>query len=146
MINKNYLRDGRAPIPDKEATSRVMSANKAKDTEPELKLRKALYHNGYSGYRLHWKKAPGRPDICYPGRKIAIFVNGCYWHRCPKCNPPTPKSNMEFWNNKFQRNKERDIRKVLELENQGWKVITFWECEINDNIASCIQALALSFH
>ncbi len=107
-----------------------MQANRGKDTGPELKLRKLLREAGYSGYRLHWKKAPGRPDIAYPGRRVAIFVNGCFWHRCPHCNPPTPKSNREFWEAKFAANAERDARKNAELVAAGWTVLTVWECQI----------------
>lgn len=133
----NYIRDGRAPIPTSEATSRVMSANLGKNTKPELALRKALRAIGLPGYRLHWKKASGRPDIAYPGRKIAIFVNGCYWHRCPHCDLPLPKSNTEFWMEKFKRNKERDAEKILKLEGEGWRVLVFWECEIKMDVFTC---------
>lgn len=73
---KDYIRDGRAPIPDKDLTSRIMSAIKWKDTKPELILRKTLWYYGVKGYRLNWKKVTGRPDIVFPGKKIAIFVNG----------------------------------------------------------------------
>ena len=128
--NKKYCRDGRAPIPENEQTSKTMSAIKAKNTKPELKLRHALWHNGIRGYRLHWKKAPGRPDIAFPGKKIAIFVNGCFWHRCPHCNPSTPKSNIEFWEEKFNKNVERDKRKIELLEQDGWRVLTIWECQL----------------
>lgn len=134
-----YIRDGRAPIPKSETTSKVMSANVPKDTKPELVLRKALRESGVSGYRLHWKKASGRPDIAYPGRKIAIFVNGCFWHRCPHCNLPLPKSNTEFWLKKFKKNKERDAKKIYNLEEAGWKVIVLWECEIKMNALSCAK-------
>ena len=127
-----YIRNGRAPIPESEVTSRVMSANRPKDTKPELLMRWALRQVGIPGYRLHWKKAPGRPDIAYPGRKIAVFVNGCYWHRCPKCDLPLPKSNTEWWKKKFEKNVERDARKKRSLEETGWKVFIFWECEINE--------------
>jgi DNA mismatch endonuclease (patch repair protein) len=140
-IKNTYIRDGRAPVPKKETTSRIMSANKGKNTKPELMLRKALYNNGLSGYRLHWKKVPGRPDICYPGKKIAIFVNGCFWHRCPKCNPPMPKSNKSFWQNKFQKNIDRDRRNIKDLEEGSWRVFIFWECEINDNVLDCVDEL-----
>ena len=68
------------PHPASEVTTKVMKANKSKDTKPEMILRKALREAGFPGYRLHWKKAPGHPDIAYPGRKVAIFVNGCFWH------------------------------------------------------------------
>jgi DNA mismatch endonuclease (patch repair protein) len=142
---KTYLREGRAPIPKKEVTSEVMSAIKAKNTKPELILRKTLYHNGFSGYRLHWKKAPGRPDICYFCKKIAIFVNGCYWHRCPYCNPPTPKTHTDFWENKFKKNVERDKRKIKELENDNWKVLTIWECQIKNDLQNCIERVQKVF-
>lgn len=137
-MKKSFLRDGRAPIPEKESTSRVMSANKAKDTKPELTFRKALWKNGLRGYRLHWKKVPGRPDIVYSKKKIAIFLNGCFWHRCPYCNPSTPKTHQEFWLKKFSNNVERDKRKLNELKKLGWKVIVIWECQIKKNVSRCI--------
>lgn len=145
VIEKQYIRDGRAPIPNNEAISRVMSANKSKNTKPELILRKALYGHGLSGFRLHWKKAPGRPDISYPGKKLAIFVNGCFWHRCPNCNPPMPKSNRSFWEKKFVNNVARDSRKSEELNHNGWSVLVFWECEINENVSRCVEEISLHF-
>lgn len=139
--NKKYLRDGRAPIPTCEATSRVMSANKAKDTRPELKLRKALWAAGLRGYRTNWKKAPGRPDIAFPSRKIAIFVNGCFWHACSKCKQTLPKSNRAFWNDKFKKNKERDVNKVNELKKLNWTSIVVWECEMKNNLEKVTRSL-----
>ncbi len=112
------------------ATRRVMQANKSKNTKPELKVRHALREAGLPGYRLHWKKCAGRPDICYPGRKIAIFVNGCFWHRCPHCNLSEPKSNVEFWQAKFARNRARDERNYQSLMAQGWTVLVVWECAL----------------
>lgn len=108
-----------------------MQANKSKDTKPELKVRRALREAGLPGYRLHWKKAPGKPDICYPGRKVAIFVNGCFWHRCPHCDLPLPKSNVDFWEAKFRRNRERDERDHLLLLQDGWTVVVVWECRLD---------------
>ena len=112
------------------ATHHVIQANKSKDTKPELKVRSALRAAGLGGYRLHWKKAPGRPDICYPGRKVAIFVNGCFWHRCPYCALPLPKSNVAFWEAKFRRNVLRDERDRRLLVEGGWTVISVWECHL----------------
>lgn len=129
---RNYSRDGRAPIPINEKTSQIMSSIKGKDTIPELTLRKLLRESEYGGYRLHWSKAPGRPDISYPGKKIAIFVNGCFWHRCPKCHLPVPKSHSEYWTTKLEKNVQRDKSKQVELLQSGWNVITFWECEIQE--------------
>lgn len=130
MPIKQYSRDKRSPTPVNEATSELMSKIRSKNTKPEMLLRKLLWQNGYRGYRLHWSKVPGRPDIAYPGKKIAIFVNGCYWHRCPRCKPSMPKSNIDFWKNKFEKNVARDKRKKTELEELGWKVFVIWECEI----------------
>lgn len=129
-MKDKYLRDGRAPIPLKESTSRVMSANKAKDTTPEIALRKLLSSEGIRGYRLNWKKAPGRPDIAFPGKKKAIFINGCFWHRCPYCQPRIPKTHRSFWKRKFEKNKLRDKQKISNLRQDGWKVLTIWECQI----------------
>ena len=86
------------------ATRHVMQANKSKNTKPELKVRAALREAGLGGYRLHWKAAPGKPDVSYPGKRVAIFVNGCFWHRCPFCSTRSPQSNVEFWEEKFARN------------------------------------------
>ena len=139
-----YIRDGRAPIPKKEVTSIVMRANKAKDTKPEILLRKALWKNNLKGYRLNYKKIAGRPDIAYVSKMIAIFVNGCYWHRCPKCDLPIPKSNSSFWKEKFKKNIERDKRKTKELRTLGWKVMTIWECDINKDLNKQIDKIRRS--
>ena len=113
-----------------EATHHVMQANKSKNTKPELKVREALRKAGLSGYRLHWKKAAGKPDICYPGRRVAIFVNGCFWQRCLHCSLPLPKSNVAFWSAKFERNVSRDERDARILVQDGWTVLVVWECRL----------------
>lgn len=120
---------GRNPVPLNENTVKSMKGNVRKDTKPELTLRHMLREAGHPGYRLQWK-VPGRPDICYPGRKLAIFVNGCFWHRCPRCALPLPRNNRGFWERKFERNVERDRRNIAELEDDGWTVMVVWECEI----------------
>ena len=113
-----------------EATRHVMQANRSKNTKPELLVRHLLREAGLPGYRLHWKKAPGKPDVCYPGRKVAVFVNGCYWHRCPHCALPLPKTNVEFWAEKFSRNQARDERSQRLLVEDGWTVLVVWECRL----------------
>lgn len=120
---------------------KVMKANKAKNTKPEVILRKALWAHHIRGYRLNWKKVPGSPDIVFPKRKIAIFVNGCFWHRCPTCNLPLPKSNTEFWETKFKRNIERDQIKIKRLEELSWTVLVIWECSINNDLESQIMKI-----
>lgn len=106
-----------------------MKGNKRANTKPELLVRQRLRAAGLTGYRLEWK-VPGKPDIAFPGRKIAIFVNGCFWHRCPRCNPSQPKRNVEFWEAKFRRNVERDRAAITALTQMGWTPITIWECEL----------------
>jgi len=118
------------PPPSSEATTRVMKANRGRDTKPELALRKALWVLGARGYRVSYKKAPGRPDIAFPKQRVAVFCHGCFWHRCEKCNLPLPKSNVPYWREKFKRNKERDQRKIKELESSGWRTFVFWECDL----------------
>ena len=118
-----------APAASSEAVRHSMQGNKRADTKPELVVRRRLREAGLSGYRLQWR-VPGRPDIAYPGRKLAIFVNGCFWHRCPICRPSSPKTHVEYWEAKFRRNVERDARAVAELEQMGWLAITIWECEL----------------
>ncbi len=125
-----YIRDGRAPIPKKETISRVMSANRAKGTKPELILRKALRIAGISGSRSHLPNIPGRPDAVFPKEHLAIFVHGCFWHRCSYCKDPLPKTHRSFWKKKFLANKLRDKKKNAELRKLGWRVLTVWECQI----------------
>jgi DNA mismatch endonuclease (patch repair protein) len=119
-----------------------MRANRAKNTGPELRLRRALRQAGLGGYRLNWKKAPGRPDIAYPGRKVAIFVHGCYWHHCPRCYPNLPKSNPEFWARKFELNRERDARKRTQLKRLGWCVEEMWECDLKDRMVETLAQVS----
>ncbi len=130
-----YIRDGRAPTPEKELTSRVMRANRGKNTTPELVLRRELSQRGLRGYRLHRKGVPGRPDLSFGPQRLAIFVNGCYWHRCPRCQLPLPRTHTDFWRAKFEANRRRDAAKTALLVGSGWKVLTFWECEIRDGPA-----------
>ncbi|MBQ6454837.1 MAG: DNA mismatch endonuclease Vsr [Eggerthellaceae bacterium] len=112
-----------------EATRKAMQGNKRANTKPELLVRQRLREAGLLGYRLQWK-VPGRPDIAWPGKKVAIMVNGCFWHRCPHCNLPLPKSNVEYWTIKFDRNVERDAKNLKALEEAGWKVHVLWECQL----------------
>ncbi len=123
----------RSPSSANPDVSNSMKANISRNTGPELLLRAALRREGITGYRLNWKKAPGRPDIAFPGKRVAIFVNGCFWHHCPTCNLPLPKSNTDFWAQKFELNRERDLEKVQALRAAGWTVLVFWEHEIRRN-------------
>ena len=141
-MSKVYLRDGRAPLPRTEAISRVMSANKDKETKPEIQLRKALWNAGIRGYRKNWKQAKGRPDIAFPGRKIAIFVHGCFWHNCEKCRLPTPKTNAAFWKEKFERNRKRDNDNVQLLITLGWSVLVVRECDLKADVNQVVKRVS----
>ena len=125
-----YIRDGRAPIPTSEKVSRTMSAIRAKNTKPELLLRKMLLSVGLNKYRLHPKNIPGRPDITFVKKKVAIFVHGCFWHGCPFCKPKLPKTHRVFWRKKIEMNKIRDARKNRELKQGGWRSLTVWTCRL----------------
>ena len=131
--------------PSNDGVRKCMQSNKSKGTSPELLVRSALRESGFPGYRLNYAPIPGRPDICYPGRKIAIFVNGCFWHRCPRCNLPIPKHNSDFWIAKFDNNIKRDIENKKVLESMGWTVFVIWECDIkadpNMAISPVLEAL-----
>ena len=98
-----------------------------KDSKPELALRRELYKLGLR-YRVHVKKLPGTPDIVFQKAKMVIFVDGCFWHSCPK-HGKTPKSNHEWWKKKFKENKKRDKRNDFELESMGWLPVHIWEHE-----------------
>jgi DNA mismatch endonuclease, patch repair protein len=130
----------------KEVRSRNMARIRAKDTKPEILVRKALFSNGFR-YRLYVKTLPGKPDIVLSKYKTVIFVNGCFWHAHEGCKHfVIPKSNVSYWENKIKRNVERDIESLRELIKNGWKVIVIWECElkrknINDTIADLILRL-----
>ena len=110
--------------------SHRMSRIKSRDTKPELALRRSLHGLGLR-FRLGGAGLRGRPDVVLPKHRTVVFVHGCFWHRHQGCRvASTPKSNSEFWGEKFERNVERDKRVVEELEGQGWKVIVVWECEV----------------
>jgi len=113
-----------------ERRSWNMSRIRGKDTGPEMTLRALLHRAGYR-YRLHKKGLPGKPDIYLGGYRTAVFVHGCYWHRHPGCGKATiPKTDTPKWLDKFAATVRRDQRKQIELEAQGIKVLTVWECEL----------------
>ncbi|HEY5411745.1 MAG TPA: very short patch repair endonuclease [Caulobacteraceae bacterium] len=115
-----------------EKRSDVMRQVKAKGTAPELKVRKLLWSMGLR-YRLHRKDLPGAPDIVLPGRKLAVFVHGCFWHGhdCAR-GARVPKQNRAYWTQKIERNRQRDVRTQAELEARGWTPLVVWECELKD--------------
>jgi len=130
---RKQRRDSRIPPATSPAVSASMRGNHGRDTGPEILLRLELRRLGLTGYRKNWKAVPGRPDIAFPALKVAVFVHGCFWHRCPRCNLPLPMSNRAYWDDHFRKNQERDARKVLNLRRIGWRVWVVWECELRDD-------------
>lgn len=115
-----------------EQRSRNMAAIKGKDTKPEMIVRKYLFSRGLR-FRVQVRKLPGTPDIVLPKYRTAIFVNGCFWHGHEGCKYfRLPKSNVEFWKEKIERNIERDRESMQALFDLGWKVIRVWECELRN--------------
>jgi len=117
----------------KEKRSDVMSKIRSKNTKPEKLLRSLLHKQGLR-FRIHKKDLPGKPDIVFSKRKIAIFVHGCFWHYHKDCNEGRiPSSNSKFWKEKLERNVAKDEKITSILTSMGWKVLTVWECEIEKN-------------
>lgn len=114
----------------REKRSQIMASVKSSDTKPEMLVRRYLHAHGFR-YGLHNRKLPGSPDIVLRKYKTVIFINGCFWHGHEGCKYyRLPKSNIEFWQTKLERNRQRDIETVKALKTKGWRVITIWECEL----------------
>lgn len=117
---------------DRETRSRVMSRIRGRDTKPEMAVRRLTHRMGYR-FRLHRRDLAGSPDLVFPGRRKVIFVHGCYWHRHPGCRfAYSPKSNVDFWNEKFASNVARDTAALTQLQAEGWHPLVIWECESTD--------------
>lgn len=117
-----------------ERRSANMSRIRGKNTKPEMTVRRIVYGMGYR-YRLHRKDLPGKPDLVFASRKAVVFVHGCFWHSHPdpNCrNSVIPKSRVDFWVPKLEKNKERDAANETALISAGWRVLTIWECELKD--------------
>lgn len=113
----------------KERRSWNMSRIKGRDTKPEMIVRSALHKLGYR-FRLHSRTLPGKPDIVLAKHKTVIFVHGCFWHRHENCKfAYLPKTRIDFWQQKFLENINRDVQVKLLLENAGWRVLVIWECQ-----------------
>lgn len=116
--------------------SEQMSRIRGKDTTPEIKLRKALWSQGLR-YRLHHETPVGRPDLVFVGPEVAVFMDGCFWHGCPK-DYVFPRSRRQFWSEKLTDNLERDRRQTLELEERGWTVLRIWEHKVEEGLEDTV--------
>ncbi len=118
--------------------ARRMSAIRGKGTKTtERRFRAILVRAGLRGWKLHPKGVPGRPDVFFPGEKLAVFLDGCFWHGCPACGH-VPSINRTFWRAKIERNRERDVEKEQALVEAGYIVLRFWEHDIQRSSAECL--------
>jgi DNA mismatch endonuclease Vsr len=127
----------------KEQRSRIMAAVRGKNTKPEVALRKALYAAGVRGWRCHYRRAPGTPDLAWPARRVAVFVDGAFWHG--HASRHRPGRSGAYWDEKIARNVARDKRVEAELRSQGWEVVRVWDFEVrkhlDEAVARVIDAL-----
>lgn len=115
-----------------ERRSANMRQIRSENTAPELLLRRMLHHLGYR-FRLHRKDLPGKPDLVFPSRGKVIFVHGCFWHQHSGCKEGrVPQSRREYWEPKLSRNQKRDAASQISLEEQGWRFLVVWECDLKD--------------
>lgn len=139
--------DRRNPHPTSLATRVAMVGNVGRGTTPEIALRRILSTAGARGYRLNARVEGIRPDIVWTRRRVAVFLHGCFWHRCPTCRYTLPRSNRAFWIAKFRRNRARDRMKRIHLERAGWRVIEVWEHELRikgDRVATRVLSVLAS--
>ena len=118
-----------------ESRSRIMRAVRSRHTGPELIVRRITHGLGYR-YRLHREDLPGKPDLVFPGRSKVIFVHGCFWHQhqCRR-GARAPKTNLDYWVPKLQKNKIRDAKNQDQLRELGWQFLVIWECQLGDQVA-----------
>lgn len=121
---------------NKKQRSFCMSNIKGRNTQPELAIRKVLWSKGYR-YRLK-NKLPGKPDLVFVFAKVVVFIDGCFWHRCPDHYSP-PKTRSDFWEKKISGNVERDKKVNAQLKKSGWTVLRFWEHEVEKDVDSCAE-------
>lgn len=125
-----------------EGTRRSMPGNQGTETQPEVKLRKALWQAGFRGYRKNVAKLPGKPDVVFGRAKLAVFIHGCYWHQCPHCQRnQTPKTNALYWQTKFEANVARDARNEATLRGMCYRVLVVWECEVKADLTSVVERI-----
>ena len=116
-----------ADIVSPEVRSRMMAGIQGKDTKPELAIRKGLFAKGFR-YRLHDSRLPGKPDLVFPRHDAVIFVNGCFWHGHEYPLFKQPSSNVKFWQEKIDKNRNNDKKNRKALARQNWRILTIWEC------------------
>lgn len=130
--SRGLRRRGQEPLTKSEQMARVRST----DTDAELRLRRAVWHKGLR-FRVTCRRLPGSPDVVFTRWRLAIFVDGCFWHGCP-IHYTSPKTNSTFWRQKKAQNRARDKRVDSELKELGWTILRVWEHEVSDDIAAVV--------
>lgn len=120
-----------------------MSRIRGKNTQPEMEIRRELWHRGYR-YRISLK-LPGKPDIVFPRERVAVFLDGCFWHRCPD-HFQAPSQNANWWCAKISRNVERDREVNATLKREGWTVLRFWEHEVKKSVSGVVRRITHRIH
>jgi len=128
----------------KKQRSYCMSQIKGRNTRLEQSFRKYIWNKGLTGYRTK-SRITGKPDLYFPTKKIAVFIDGCFWHKCPKCFIE-PKSNKKFWKDKIKKNVQRDIKVNKLLKEQHIRTLRFWEHEIKKSLPKCFNRLKKLYH
>ena len=124
-----------------EQRRRNMQAVRNSETKGEIRLRAALRNRGLTGYRKNASTVVGRPDVAYTRWRVAIFLDGCFWHGCPACYV-SPKSNEAFWQTKLAQNQARDTVVTTALREAGWTVLRLWEHEVRGSLEKCVERIA----
>lgn len=125
---------------DAAVRSRIMSRIRGKNTKPEIQLRKAVFAEGVR-FRVHDRSIRGTPDISHKGAKVAVFVDGCFWHGCPE-HYSRPRSRQEFWDTKLAYNRNLRERVLNRLHDERWHVVQVWECNVRTDPKKVAQGIA----
>lgn len=136
-ILRDCLPDGRFSDVEPVRSKTMKAVRGTGNRTTEQRLRYALVSAGISGWTLHRKDIDGKPDFFFEESSLAVFVDGCFWHGCPRCGH-VPRKNSKFWQTKISRNRQRDWDKAKALRKAGCVVLRFWEHELKDNLSDCI--------
>jgi len=137
---KSYHLNQMADKFSKETRSRIMSSIRSKNTKPEITIRRLLWSRGIH-YRIHDKSIFGNPDISSKKNKVAVFIDGCFWHGCKSCYQK-PKTNTVFWNKKMTANRKRRSDVISRLKNDGWNILEIWEHDVKSRPNSVVERIS----
>ncbi len=126
------------PPPERSGNMRAITSRRNRTTE--LRLRALLIRAGLQGWSLHPPGGIGSPDFVFRQRKVAVFVDGCFWHGCPRCGH-VPKTNATYWRAKIERNRRRDRAMSRAARNRGYRVVRVWECALRDRPGYCLERI-----